>query len=244
MEYTTDFIYGNRLKIKQPKEGFRVSIDSILLASAVQAEEGDSVLDVGAGIGGSSLCLAVRCPKVRVLGIELQRENVSLAFDNIQSNNLKGRVEVLCGDLLKPPPKLAAGTYSHVMTNPPFYNEDQIRLPQNLNKYRSNVLQNITLEQWLNFTVTMVKHNGQVTLIHLPEYLDRILKFFSDRLGSITVFPIWSYNKTKAKRVIIRGIKGSNGLTEIQKGLVLHRDNYSYTNEAESLLRHGKALAI
>ena len=74
--YTENHLLGERVLLRQPKTGYRVAIDPIFLAAAIQPQPGVTVLDIGAGVGAASLCLAIRCPQVRVIGIELHRESV------------------------------------------------------------------------------------------------------------------------------------------------------------------------
>src|SRR5690348_10207584 len=76
-----DALLGGRVKLLQPVEGYRVAIDPVLLAAAVPAGAGDSVLDLGCGVGAAALCLAARVPGCRVTGVEVQRELVWLAGD-------------------------------------------------------------------------------------------------------------------------------------------------------------------
>ena len=49
--------------------------------------------------------------------------------DNVDLNGLAGRVEIMVGDLLRPPPRLAPGTFDHVMANPPFLERDAATPP-------------------------------------------------------------------------------------------------------------------
>ena len=119
-EFSEDFLLGGRVLVRQPTEGYRVAIDPIFLAASIEIEPNDTILDVGAGVGAASLCLATRALNVKVTGVELQRDYVRYAAENIKLNKLRERVEILHGDLLRPPPRLAAGTFSHVMTNPPY----------------------------------------------------------------------------------------------------------------------------
>ena len=59
---TEDRLLGGRVKIRQPKQGFRVSIDTVLLSAAVPCGDGDRVLEPGAGVGGAALTLVARVP--------------------------------------------------------------------------------------------------------------------------------------------------------------------------------------
>ena len=51
----------------------------MLLAAAVAAEAGETVLDVGAGTGAAALCLAARVPGCAVAGLERDPELLAIA---------------------------------------------------------------------------------------------------------------------------------------------------------------------
>ena len=107
-----------RVRLLQPRQGYRVAIDPVLLAAAVPARAGDSVLDAGLGSGAASLCLLARVPGCVVCGIELQPSLAGLARRNATLNGMA--VEVIEGDLLDPPTALRARQFAHVITNPPY----------------------------------------------------------------------------------------------------------------------------
>src|SRR6185437_2187064 len=118
--FTEDRLLGGRVRLRQPADGYRVAIDPVFLAASVPAEPHQLVLDVGCGAGAAMLCLAARAPLSRVVGLEMQRDLVRLAGDNVILNGLEARVSVMIGDLLQPPPRLSPGSFDHVMANPPF----------------------------------------------------------------------------------------------------------------------------
>ena len=96
---TLDRFLGGRLTIAQPKRAFRAGHDTVLLAAAVPAGPREFVLELGAGAGVASLCLAVRVPDVRLLGIELNPELVRLANENAVRNGMGERVRFEAGDV-------------------------------------------------------------------------------------------------------------------------------------------------
>ena len=55
---TIDSILGGRIKVVQPRRGYRFSIDSVLLARFVRVGARDRVLELGAGCGVISLIVA------------------------------------------------------------------------------------------------------------------------------------------------------------------------------------------
>ena len=46
-DFTTDEFLGGKLKIKQPAKGYRIGIDTVILASATKQRDNAKVLDLG-----------------------------------------------------------------------------------------------------------------------------------------------------------------------------------------------------
>lgn len=242
IETTEDALLGGRITIRQPATGYRVAIDPIFLAASIPADQDDTVLDIGSGVGAAALCLANRIPDVKIIGLEIQRTNVRLATDNVLLNNMRGRVEVLWGDLLQPPPRLAAGTFSHVMANPPYLEDHRANASATPHKQISHAEGNVPLEHWAKFALLMARPKGTITFIHRADRLHEILSYFHGKMGDIVIFPLWPGPGKPAKRVIIRGRKSMNGPSTLSQGLMLHLPDGRYTDAAENILRNGAAL--
>ncbi|MBA4249620.1 MAG: methyltransferase [Candidatus Puniceispirillum sp.] len=243
--YTENYILGGRVLLRQPKKGFRASIDSVFLAAAVPAMDNETVLDVGSGVGTAALCLATRVNNVKVSAIEILKENVKYAAENIKLNQMQNRVEILHGNLTKAPPRLAAGTFSHVMANPPFFDANEGRLSPIEQKKMGNHEISADFEQWAKFCYLMVRPKGTITFIHRADRLDQILSYFYGKLGDINVYPLWPMKARQAKRVIVQGVRNSMGTMTLSPGMILHHeDNGSFTIEAENILRHAKGLNL
>lgn len=242
---TEDALLGGQVRLRQPAAGYRVAIDPVVLAAAVPAGEGETVLDVGAGVGAASLCLAARATECRVWGIEIQRDLVRLAAENVALNGFEGRVEVMMGDLTQAPPRLAAGSFQHVMSNPPYLDADSGNPSPNDDKARATVETQGDLAEWVDFCVMMAKHKGSVTFIHRADRLDELLAHLRAKTGGAAVYPLWpTADRTRpAKRVIIQATKGGAGPLRLLPGMILH-DGKGYTPEAEAILRHGAGLTL
>lgn len=247
--FTVDGVLGGRLRIRQPVDGYRAAIDPVLLAAAVPAKAGEQVLDVGCGVGTAGLCLATRVDGVRVSGIDLQRDLAALAAANARDNGLAGRVDFMAGDLLRPPPRLAAGTYDHIMANPPFVAAGRGNPPPDPGKAVAAVEGEARLADWLRFCLAMVRPKGSVTVVHRADRLDELLALMRQGLGALTVFPLWpggtpaaDGRPKPAKRIIVSGRKGIAAPLSLLPGLVLHTADGTYTDEAERVLRDGAAL--
>ena len=76
---TTDTVMGGRVILRQPADGYRVAIDPILLAAACPAQAGETIADLGCGIGTVLMLLAWRFPDARCAGDPDDRADVSAA---------------------------------------------------------------------------------------------------------------------------------------------------------------------
>ena len=244
MAVSDDALLGGRIKLLQPIEGYRVAIDPVLLAAAVPAAAGDTVLDIGCGVGAASLCLAARVPGCRVTGIEMQRELVRLAGENASRNNFADRVAIMTGDIRNPPPRLEPGGFAHVMANPP-YMEAEAASPSPLPaKATATVEGAADLAAWARFALAMVRPRGSITFIHRADRLEHLLAQFAGRAGGIVVLPLWPGAGKLAKRVIVHARKDVATPTRLLPGMVLHESDGRYTAEADAVLRDAKAIDL
>lgn len=242
--YTEDGLLGGRVRLRQPASGYRAAIDPVFLAAAVAADPQDHVLDMGCGVGAATLCLAMRLPGCRITGFELQRDIVRMASDNIALNGLSGRLSVMHGDLLNPPPRLAPGAFDHVMANPPFLEAAAATAPADRGAATARLEGAADLASWVRVALAMVRAKGSLTFIHRADRLETLLGLLAGRAGEIVVFPLWPGGGKPAKRVIVRARKQVATPTRLMPGLVLHQPDGSFTPEADLVLRQAAALVL
>ena len=118
-----DSLFEGRLVCRQPLEGYRFSVDSILLAHFSPVQDGDSVLDMGCGCGVIGLIMLFRWQTLcqRLAGLELQPELAELARQNGQLNGFDEKYTVVEGDLRTIKNFFQAESFSRVVINPPYY---------------------------------------------------------------------------------------------------------------------------
>jgi tRNA1(Val) A37 N6-methylase TrmN6 len=242
--FTEDRLLGGRVRLRQPAEGYRVAIDPVFLAAAIPAEPQQIVLDAGCGAGAAMLCLAARVPSCRVVGIELQRDLVRLAGDNILLNGVESRLSVMLGDLLRPPPRLSFGSFDHVMANPPFHERARASPPPLPGKEAATTEGEADLAAWVRFALARARGKGTVTFIHRADRIDALLGEIAGRAGEVVIFPLWSGAGKAASRVLVRARKQVAAPARLAAGLVLHEPDGRYTARAEAVLRGGAGLEL
>lgn len=244
---TEDTLLNGSVRLFQPLDGLRATLDSVFLASAVAALPGQRVLELGCGSGAVSMCLAHRIKEIRIVGLEIDRALARLSQDNAHLNKFSDRFEAVVGDLVKPPPRLAPHSFDHVIANPPYFEPGKNTLPTGMRKAKAHTEGIASLESWVTFAVRMSKPGGTLTFIHRSERLAELLALMSTRTGGILIYPLWSHDpftdKSKgAKRVIIQARVGQKGALQLLGGLVLHDADGQYTPESQAILRNGDAL--
>lgn len=255
-EITQDALLDGQVTLRQHAAGYRVAMDPVLLAASVPAVVGETVLDVGTGVGAAMLCLATRVAGIRVTGVEVQRELAHLAAENIAENGLTERAEVMVGDLQRPPPRLVPRSFDHVMANPPYFEAGRVRASGKDEKATANIEGAGGLGAWVDYCLSMVRPGGTVSMIHRTDRLAELLALLGDKAGDVVIFPLWPRNPfdleedagdqapITAKRVIVQALAGSKGPLRMSAGLVLHKDNGDNTPAADAILRHGSALIL
>ena len=190
------------------------------------------------------LCLGARLPQTRIFGLDLQRELVRLAGDNIALNGMAGRLSVMIGDLLQPPPRLSPGSFDHVMANPPFLPRGHATEPPNPARAAAHVESEANLGDWVRFALSMCKAKGSVTFIHRADRIDALLGQIAGKAGEVIVFPLWAGVGRPASRILVRARKQVAAPARLAPGLVLHEPDGRFTAAAEAILRGGEALVL
>ncbi len=245
--FTDDGFLGGRLRILQPRRGFRAGIDSVLLAAAVPARAGDAVFEAGTGPGVAALCLAARVNGVVITGVEEEITSAMLAEKNARRNGLEKALSVIHADIcdvLKP--GMAGmprpGSFRHAFANPPYFDAGTVARPENARRAAAHVFAPGDLDDWVKAMTVMVAHRGTVSIIYPASHLERLLAACARRLGSLRVLPLFTRPGRPARRVIVRGVKGARGPLELLPGMLLQDGEGKFTPRAEEILRAGAAL--
>jgi len=233
---TEDAILGGLLRLRQPAKGLRTGIDPVFLAAAAPATKGRA-LDLGCGACTAALCLARRLPEVEVAGLELQPALTGLARENVRLNGLEGRVTIHEGDLLRPPPVIAAGDFDLVLANPPFHAAGSFTAPSEPGRAQGHMEGEADLAGWIGQMLKLTAPKGSLLLIHKPGRLGDLLALLEGRAGGITVFPLWPALGRPARRIILLARKGSAAPLTLAQGLVLHEPGGAYSPTADAVLR-------
>lgn len=246
---TQDAFLGGLLTIRQRKGGPRAGLDALFLAAACPARPGESVLEAGAGGGIVSLAVARRVGGLAVTGVEIDPGLAALGRANAAANGLGDAARFVEGDVCQPSSAFAAlgltpSRFDHALANPPFLIPGEARVPRDAVLARAYAAPLAEWDLWLRFLAAFTRPGGTVTLIHRADALPRLLDAIGGRFGGLVLFPLFARAGGPAIRLIIQGTKGSRRPLQMRPGMVLHRDDGGFTEEADAILRHARALTL
>jgi tRNA1Val (adenine37-N6)-methyltransferase len=246
-DLTSDAFLGGRLTVRQPRAGYRAGVDPVLLAAAVPARAGESVLELGCGAGVAALCLGRRVPGVRLTGLEIQPDYAALARENAEANGIP--LEVVEGDLARMPADLRARSFDQVIANPPYYRREAGT--QAADGGRETALGEATpLASWVDAGLRRLRPGGRFTLIQRADRLPDLLAAFAGRRASLAVLPLAPREGREATLLILAARKDGRAPFRLLPPVVLHegrvhlRDGDDYAPAVRAVLRDGAALPV
>lgn len=244
-DLSCDAFLGGRLRIWQPKQGYRAAMDPVLLAAACPARPGQTVLELGCGAGVAALCLAVRVPGLSVAGVEIQPDYAELARRNADGNGVA--LEVAEGDIAHLPPGWRTRSFDHVIANPPYYPAHAGTAARDAGRERA-LREETPLSLWFEVALRRLKPGGWLTVIQSADRLADMLDLKG--AGSITILPVAPRTGRDATRVILRARKGGRAPLRLLAPFILHtgdrheRDGESFTPAARAVLRSGSGIPV
>ena len=97
-ESLDDLILGN-MKVIQPREGYRFSLDAVLLAHFPAGDRFKRIVELGSGSGIISLLMAWRAPLARITALEVQSAMVERSRRSVVLNGLQERIDIIEADI-------------------------------------------------------------------------------------------------------------------------------------------------
>jgi tRNA1(Val) A37 N6-methylase TrmN6 len=219
----------------------------VLLAAAVRATSGESVLELGCGVGVASLCLASRVPGVKIFGVELQQGYAILARQNAARNGFA--FDVHTGDVSDLPARLRAMVFDHVFANPPYFRGGAGTTADDKGREFAQ-RESTPLADWIATGLRRLRPGGWLTMIQAADRLPDLLENLTQGVGNICILPISSRVGRPAGRVILRARKEGRTPFSLAAPLILHdgtshiRDGDDLSALARAILRDGAAITF
>ena len=234
---TTDTFFNGRLQVKQNRSGYRFSIDAVLLAGHIRLRPGDKVLDLGTGCGIIPLILAYHHKKIKVYGVEIQKELADIASGNVKENRMEDRITILCRDMKELKHDMVSGPVDLIVCNPPYRKTKSGRMNPDEQRAVARHEIKVKLNDVIETARRMLRTSGRFVMIYPAQrMIDMLTQMRSNCIEPKFFRMIYSDLNSEAKLILVEGIKGGRPGAKIGPPLIIYCKDGSYTDELKDMM--------
>src|SRR6185369_9945642 len=232
IDETEDLLRDCDLKIIQPKEGHRFSLDPLVLCDFVGRRVG-RILDLGTGCGIIPLVMARKAPDALITGVEFQADMASLARRNVAGNGLSGRVTVIESDILALKGLLESESFDLVLSNPPYRKQGEGKISPKAGRDLARHESTASLADFLATAKRMVKPGGSVCMIYHPERMAEFLAACRDiNLCPVRLQMVHGDFSLPARMFLVELLKGRKRALEVLPPIAVKESIYGESQQA------------
>ena len=215
---------NNGYKLIQKKDGFRFSVDAVILSDFFSPTRKGKILDIGCGNGIIPILLYSKGKGEDITGVEIQEENCELALKNVKLNNLEEYIKIENSDVKEYP---KGNTFDYIISNPPYMEVDGKK--QNILSCKSIARHELTLNLYdlIRNAKRLLKPMGSITLVHRSYRFTDISRILEDCGFSLKRVRFVYYSKDRnSNLVLVEAFKGKKCKLEIEPPLFLEECGY------------------
>jgi len=239
-EITCDSFFNGLLKIKQYKNGYRFSIDSVILATETKLEKNDKyIMDLGCGCGVISLICAFLYDNIKIWGVEIQNDLAKIANINVIQNNFQNQITILNQDFKELKANQMGKLFDIVICNPPFYKKNSGRINPDNEKAIARHEIYANLDDIIKVARRMLRNFGRLIIIYPSTNLvDLFIKMRNYNIEPKILKIIFPEKQNIAKLVIVEGVKSKKPELNILKPLIIYKSVSSYTDNILKIINN------
>ncbi len=207
-EISNNTLFDGKLTCLQYVNGYRFSIDAVLLAHFFTPRKGAKIFDAGTGSGIIPLILMYLHGSTvsSIAGLEIQPELVRLASENFRQNGFAHKCKAVEGNISSVLSIYEPEKFDHIYCNPPFYNDHSGR--HNLNDQARIARHQVsaTIDDFTRGCAKVLRNKGDALFIYPAEKMNELFS----ALGKANLEPkqlqiIYSYpaSSQRAKLILV-----------------------------------------
>lgn len=207
-QVSRDTLFSGKLFCLQHRDGYRYSLDAILLAHFISPKPQEKILDLGSGCGIVSLLIAYRWPSVSICALEIQRNLVVLIDQNRKINHFEKRIEVIEGDFVEIGGLIRAGGFDRVVCNPPYGKIGCGRKNPGAEQAIARHEIRASLADVVNAAFYALKNGGRAAFIYPAGRFAALMACLKEKgLEPKRLQPVYSYPGDLARLVLVEAVK-------------------------------------
>jgi tRNA1Val (adenine37-N6)-methyltransferase len=236
---TVNPILGGALTLVQPRNGYRFSIDSLLLARFARVRGRDRVLDLGAGCGVISVMIAAQSHPREVVALELQSELAAIAERNAALNRL-GSMRVIHADLrTRRIAGLTPASFDLVVANPPYRALRSGRESPDAGRRAARGESTATLAQFVEAAKRYCANGAKAAFIFdATRSAELIACLTAHSLEPKRLRFVHPIAGARATTILVEARKGGGRETVVEPPLMLYDRRGVYSDEARELMQN------
>lgn len=205
------FDYKNRY-IYQDKDGFKFSLDSILLAEYPYVKDSLKILDMCSGNAAIPLIISTKT-KSNIVAFEIQEEIAVLAKKSVELNKLEKQIEVINDDVNNIAKYFNKEYFDIIVCNPPYFkNNSSIHNKEEIKAIARHEIK-INLEQIFKISFDYLKNNGILYMSHRADRLDEIINIATKYNLNVKELILVQTKNSDISMILVKCIKNSkNGI--------------------------------
>ncbi|BBO79156.1 SAM-dependent methyltransferase [Desulfosarcina widdelii] len=230
---TRDHFFNGNIVLKQPRSGYRFSIDAVILAHLAESSTGGTVLDLGTGCGVVPIMMAYRNPGLRVIGVEIQPSLAAVARENVAANGMTERVRIIEKDMDRLVLADIGGPVDLVVSNPPYRKLNSGRINLHSQKAIARHEIKVDLKTVLATARNVLNLAGRFCVIYpAVRTVDLLAALRQGGLEPKRLTMIHSTPGSPARLVAVTAIKGGGPELMVDPPLYLYHEDGTYTRAA------------
>ena len=232
-----DSLRKHGINIRQPAQGYRFSLDALLLAEFTRLPDQAVVADLGTGCGVIPLVLARRNPAARFVAFEKNPDMAAMADENARANGLGGRIETVADDILNIRTRFPVSSFDVVVSNPPFRSPGSGKTSPHAGRDAARHETTAGLADFLAAAKYLVKSSGRIFFIYPPSRLAEFIRCAGElKLALLRLRMVHGSGQAIAKMFLVELAKGRRGDVTVEPPLIVYDRPGEYTDEVARIL--------
>ena len=224
------------LRLIQKKNGFRLGMDSVLLADFARIRPTDRVADFGTGTGALPLLLMGRKKGAEYYAFEIQRELAVTAARTMIINGLEEKVHIFLEDAGNASKVLPSNYLDAVVANPPYGEPgNTLKNPSKVQSISRHQEQD-TIARWLRAAYLLLRGRGRIFLVYPASGMLGLMRMMQEaHLEPKRFRMVYPWVNKPANLVLIEGMKDARPMLHPLSPLIVYEAGGDLTNELKSV---------
>lgn len=218
----------------QPENGYRFSLDALLLASFAHVGRRHIGIDLGCGCGVIGLGLILRQPDLTITGVDIDKASVSAATENTVNLHFSDKLTFEQADVADWRPDAVV---DFVVSNPPYRELGRGKVSQGDERATARFENKGNFARFARCAAIALKTRGKFTFVHLPERLPELMAGLADAgLEPKRMRMVHGRKDETAKMVLMETVKAGGVGLKVEPPLILHAGTGKNTKLSEDAL--------